>query len=227
VKRQLCHGRGGGGPGLASTARRREPAPQGRREPRNGAIPCGNIYSQKHLEGFVIPPKTQRRVTGTGQKPRDGRVPRHEPMRERRTALPEPLASGAPAVRASGAIGLPLESRGRVVGVVVGFDPAPRPKNQEIDSPALTASVAALEPGAIALDKCTTSAGRAAIGHQRPESALQFTLPRAERCERAPTASVGMATLPDVSMSAGGLIHADSAMSFVKDRGKNGIHVAG
>jgi hypothetical protein len=36
-----------------------------------------------------------------------------------------------------------------------------------------------------------------------------------------------MATLPDVSMSAGGLIQADSAMYFVKDRGQNGSHVAG
>ena len=36
-----------------------------------------------------------------------------------------------------------------------------------------------------------------------------------------------MATLPDVSMSAGGLIQADSAMYFVKDHGKNGIYIAG
>jgi diguanylate cyclase (GGDEF)-like protein len=41
------------------------------------------------------------------------------------------------------------------------------------------------------------------------------------------TVSVGVATLPDVSISADGLIHAaDNAMYWVKDRGKNGIHVA-
>jgi diguanylate cyclase (GGDEF)-like protein len=41
------------------------------------------------------------------------------------------------------------------------------------------------------------------------------------------TVSVGVATLPDVSISADGLIHAaDTAMYWVKDRGKNGIHVA-
>ena len=39
--------------------------------------------------------------------------------------------------------------------------------------------------------------------------------------------SVGVATLPDVAMSADGLIQAaDEAMYWVKDRGKNGIHVA-
>jgi hypothetical protein len=73
-------------------------------------------------------------------------------MPERRTALPEPRPSRAPAVRASAAIGRPLEWRGRIVCAVVGFDAATRGKNQEIDSPALTASLAALQPGAIALD---------------------------------------------------------------------------
>jgi diguanylate cyclase (GGDEF)-like protein len=41
------------------------------------------------------------------------------------------------------------------------------------------------------------------------------------------TASVGVATLPDVGTSAEGLIRAaDQAMYRVKDRGKNGIEVA-
>jgi diguanylate cyclase (GGDEF)-like protein len=41
------------------------------------------------------------------------------------------------------------------------------------------------------------------------------------------TASVGVATLPDVAMTAEGLIQAaDEAMYWVKDHGKNGIHVA-
>jgi diguanylate cyclase (GGDEF)-like protein len=42
------------------------------------------------------------------------------------------------------------------------------------------------------------------------------------------TVSVGVATLPDVAESAEQLIHAaDEAMYWVKDHGKNGIHVAG
>ena len=42
------------------------------------------------------------------------------------------------------------------------------------------------------------------------------------------TASVGVATLPDVAASADELVQAaDSAMYQVKDRGKNGIQVAG
>ena len=42
------------------------------------------------------------------------------------------------------------------------------------------------------------------------------------------TVSVGVATLPDVASSAEGIVQAaDDAMYWVKDRGKNGIHVAG
>lgn len=42
------------------------------------------------------------------------------------------------------------------------------------------------------------------------------------------TVSVGVATLPDVATSADSLVQAaDNAMYWVKDRGKNGIHVAG
>jgi diguanylate cyclase (GGDEF)-like protein len=42
------------------------------------------------------------------------------------------------------------------------------------------------------------------------------------------TVSVGVATLPDVASSAEQLIHAaDEAMYWVKDHGKNGVHVAG
>jgi GGDEF domain-containing protein len=42
------------------------------------------------------------------------------------------------------------------------------------------------------------------------------------------TVSVGVATLPDVAASAEGLIEAaDKAMYWVKDHGKNGLHVAG
>jgi diguanylate cyclase (GGDEF)-like protein len=42
------------------------------------------------------------------------------------------------------------------------------------------------------------------------------------------TASVGVATLPDAAISAEGLIQAaDQAMYWIKDRGKNGIRIAG
>ena len=42
------------------------------------------------------------------------------------------------------------------------------------------------------------------------------------------TASVGVATLPDVAASVDALIQAaDQAMYRVKERGKNGIYVAG
>ena len=42
------------------------------------------------------------------------------------------------------------------------------------------------------------------------------------------TASVGVATLPDVADTAEGLLQAaDAAMYRVKTSGKNGIHVAG
>ena len=42
------------------------------------------------------------------------------------------------------------------------------------------------------------------------------------------TVSVGVATLPDVATSAEQLIHAaDEAMCWVKEHGKNGVHVAG
>ena len=42
------------------------------------------------------------------------------------------------------------------------------------------------------------------------------------------TVSVGVATLPDVASSAEQLIHAaDEAMYWVKEHGKDGVHVAG
>jgi diguanylate cyclase len=42
------------------------------------------------------------------------------------------------------------------------------------------------------------------------------------------TVSVGVATLPDVAASVDGLVQAaDEAMYWVKEHGKNGIHVAG
>jgi len=74
----------------------------------------------------------------------------------------------------------------------------------------------------------TTSEGALAVGDRVRERVAAHPFLQGEGFEIALTVSVGVATLPDVSISADGLIHAaDSAMYFVKDRGKNGIHVAG
>ncbi|MEO7275843.1 MAG: GGDEF domain-containing protein [Vicinamibacterales bacterium] len=74
----------------------------------------------------------------------------------------------------------------------------------------------------------TTSEGAMAVGERVRERIAAHHFLQGEGFQIALTVSVGVATLPDVSISADGLIHAaDSAMYFVKDRGKNGIHVAG
>jgi diguanylate cyclase (GGDEF)-like protein len=74
----------------------------------------------------------------------------------------------------------------------------------------------------------TTSEGALAVGDRVRERVAAHPFLQGEGFQIALTVSVGVATLPDVSISADGLIHAaDSAMYFVKDRGKNGIHVAG
>jgi diguanylate cyclase (GGDEF)-like protein len=74
----------------------------------------------------------------------------------------------------------------------------------------------------------TTSEGAMAVGDRVRERIAAHQFLQGEGFQIALTVSVGVATLPDVSISADGLIHAaDSAMYFVKDRGKNGIHVAG
>ena len=73
----------------------------------------------------------------------------------------------------------------------------------------------------------TGGEGAMAVGDRVRERIASHRFLQAEGLSIALTVSVGVATLPDVSISADGLIHAaDEAMYWVKDRGKNGIHVA-
>jgi diguanylate cyclase (GGDEF)-like protein len=73
----------------------------------------------------------------------------------------------------------------------------------------------------------TGSDGAMAVGDRVRERVAAHRFLQSEGLSIALTVSVGVATLPDVSISADGLIHAaDNAMYWVKDRGKNGIHVA-
>jgi len=71
----------------------------------------------------------------------------------------------------------------------------------------------------------TIPEGAVAAGDRVRERVAAHPFLQGEGFQTALTVSVGVATLPDVSISAEGLIHAaDSATYFVKD---NGIHVAG
>jgi diguanylate cyclase (GGDEF)-like protein len=73
----------------------------------------------------------------------------------------------------------------------------------------------------------TATDGAMAVGDRVRERVAGHRFLHGEGKSVALTVSVGVATLPDVSTSADGLIHAaDTAMYWVKDRGKNGIHVA-
>jgi diguanylate cyclase (GGDEF)-like protein len=66
-------------------------------------------------------------------------------MADRRVNRADGVASAA-------AIGFPLECRGRTVGALVAMDRPGSAREPKIASPTLTALLAALEPGAIALD---------------------------------------------------------------------------
>ena len=236
------------------------------------------------------------------------------------------LAGADAETPAAAALGFPLECRGRTVGAVVGFDPSPAAREPKLTSATLEVLLAALEPGATALDNAlrvqraealsvtddltqlynsrylsqvlrretkrasrsgrplsllfidldgfksvndthghlagsralveaasvirvsaretdvvarfggdefavvlpdTGSDGAMAVGDRVRERIAAHQFLHGEGLSIALTVSVGVATLPDVSISADGLIHAaDSAMYWVKDRGKNGIHVA-
>ena len=73
----------------------------------------------------------------------------------------------------------------------------------------------------------TGSEGRHGGRRARPRAHRRAPVSPGRGAEHRADRSVGVATLPDVSISADGLIHAaDKAMYWVKDRGKNGIHVA-
>jgi len=74
----------------------------------------------------------------------------------------------------------------------------------------------------------TGSEGAVAVGERVRDRIAAFGFLASEGFDIRLTASVGVATLPDVAASADGLIGAaDEAMYWVKDHGKNGIYVAG
>jgi diguanylate cyclase (GGDEF)-like protein len=225
------------------------------------------------------------------------------------------------------AVGLPLDCRGGTVGALVAIDRLPAVRDPRFDRGTLTVLMAALEPGAIALDNAvrmqraeelsvtddltqlynsrylsqvlrretkrasrngrplsllfidldgfksindshghlygsralveaasvirasaretdivarfggdefalvlpdTGSDGATFVGERIREKIAAWSFLRGDGLDITLTVSVGVATLPDVAASAEQLIQAaDKAMYFVKDRGKNGIHVAG
>jgi diguanylate cyclase (GGDEF)-like protein len=74
----------------------------------------------------------------------------------------------------------------------------------------------------------TGSEGAAAVGDRVRDRIAAFSFLRGDGLSIRLTVSVGVATLPDVASTADGLIQAaDEAMYWVKDHGKNGIHIAG
>lgn len=74
----------------------------------------------------------------------------------------------------------------------------------------------------------TGSDGALAVGERIREKIAAHGFLRGAGLDIRLTVSVGVATLPDVAETAEGLIQAaDEAMYLVKDRGKNGIRIAG
>jgi diguanylate cyclase (GGDEF)-like protein len=74
----------------------------------------------------------------------------------------------------------------------------------------------------------TGSEGAAAVGERVRERINGHGFLEGDGLAIRLTVSVGVATLPDVAASAEGLIQAaDRAMYYIKDRGKNGLHIAG
>jgi diguanylate cyclase (GGDEF)-like protein len=74
----------------------------------------------------------------------------------------------------------------------------------------------------------TGSDGAVFVGERIREKIAAWSFLQGDGLNIELTVSVGVATLPDVAASAEQLIQAaDEAMYAVKDRGKNGIHVAG
>jgi diguanylate cyclase (GGDEF)-like protein len=74
----------------------------------------------------------------------------------------------------------------------------------------------------------TGSEGAAAVGDRVRERVAAFRFLQADGLAIQLTVSVGVATMSDAAASADALIQAaDEAMYWVKDHGKNGLHVAG
>jgi diguanylate cyclase (GGDEF)-like protein len=73
----------------------------------------------------------------------------------------------------------------------------------------------------------TGSEGAVAVGERVRDRIAAWSFLSSDGLNIRLTGSVGVATLPDVAASAEGLVQAaDQAMYWVKDHGKNGIHVA-
>jgi diguanylate cyclase (GGDEF)-like protein len=74
----------------------------------------------------------------------------------------------------------------------------------------------------------TGSDGAAAVGERIRERIAEHSFLKGDGLDVHLTVSVGVATLPDTASTADGLMQAaDEAMYFVKNHGKNGIHIAG
>jgi two-component system cell cycle response regulator len=74
----------------------------------------------------------------------------------------------------------------------------------------------------------TAGDGAVSVGERVRDRLAAYRFLESDGLSIALTASVGLATLPDVSSTAEGLIQAaDEAMYWVKSHGKNGLHVAG
>jgi diguanylate cyclase (GGDEF)-like protein len=73
----------------------------------------------------------------------------------------------------------------------------------------------------------TAGDGAVSVGERVRDRLAAYRFLESDGLSIALTASVGVATLPDVSATAEGLIQAaDEAMYWVKSHGKNGIHVS-
>jgi GAF domain-containing protein len=170
----------------------------------------------------VVVPDVDGGMTVLGQ---EGLTPELHPLAW--TAATQVVVRGAEVLSGDlstsypGAVGsvvaLPLISRGRPFAVLVALDPLPSTTAPSLGEVVAAALRTLLEPIAIALDNALSFQKAEALSITDDLTGLSVQL----------TASVGIATLPDVPGSAEDLLKAaDQAMYKVKNSGKNGIHVA-
>jgi hypothetical protein len=134
------------------------------------------------------------------------------------------------------AIGLPLVCRSRPVGVLIGLDPMPSATTPSLGAAAAVIRSCARETDVVArfggdefsvILPDTGREGAVFVAERICDRLRAFKFLKADGLAVHLTASVGIATLPDVTTSAEELLRAaDRAMYRVKDTGKNGIHVA-